>query len=94
MNDSPFPSDVCLSHSAKDKAVVPGSRSASTGERAGVRCRSPRLAGRLQPEGPAEFGLRTSDFPSPCGTTTPTETTDLIPGYGTRRSVSKSGTED
>ena len=42
-----FQYDVFLSHSAKDKAVVrPSSLSASTGERAGVRCRSLDLAER------------------------------------------------
>ena len=44
-----FQYDVFLSHSAKDKAVVrPSSLSASTGERAGVRCRSLDLAERLR----------------------------------------------
>jgi hypothetical protein len=44
---SEFQSDVFLSHSAKDKAVVRvSSLSASIGERAGVRCRSLQLAER------------------------------------------------
>ena len=52
MNDAAFPCDVFLSHSAKDKAVVRvSSLSASNGERAGVRCRSPRPAQRLQNDG-------------------------------------------
>ena len=47
-----FTDDVFLSHSAKDKAVVRSpSLSASNGERAGVRCRSLRLAERLQADG-------------------------------------------
>ena len=47
-----FQYDVFLSHSAKDKAVVrPSSLSASTGERAGVRCRSLDLAERLRRDG-------------------------------------------
>ena len=47
-----FTHDVFLSHSAKDKAVVRASSlSASTGERAGVRCRSPQLAERLRQDG-------------------------------------------
>ena len=47
-----FPYDVFLSHRAKDKAMVRSvTLSASTGERAGVRCRSLRLAERLQADG-------------------------------------------
>ena len=47
-----FPHDVFLSHSAKDKAVVRSlTLSASTGERAGVRCRSRRFAEHLRADG-------------------------------------------
>ena len=47
-----FPYDVFLSHRAKGKAMVRSSSlSASTGERAGVRCRSLRLAERLRADG-------------------------------------------
>ena len=65
-----FPYDGFLSHSAKDKSVVRSiTLSASTGERAGVRCRSPRFAERLradgvlnnsQPELRSETGLRSA----------------------------------
>ena len=56
-----FPYDASLSHSAKDKAVVRvHSLSVSTGERAGVRCRSPGLAERLRQDGPFKFGIRNS----------------------------------
>ena len=74
-----FPYAVFLSHSAKDKAVVrTSSLSASNGERAGVRCRSPRFAERLRADGvlnnsqlstnsqPVEHG---APLPSPCGST-------------------------
>jgi hypothetical protein len=47
-----FTHGVFLSHSAKDKAVVRASTlSASNGERAGVRCRSPRLTERFRADG-------------------------------------------
>ena len=65
-----FSYDAFLSHSAEDKAVVrTSSLSASNGERAGVRCRSLRLAERLradgvlnnsQPELRSETGLRSA----------------------------------
>jgi len=62
-NTEAFTHDVLLSHSAKDKAVVRASSlSASIGERAGVRCRSPHLAERSRGEDHSSFGLRTSDF--------------------------------
>ncbi len=48
-----FQYDVFLSHSAKDKAVVLSSTlSASTGERVGVRCRSPQQAAFFSYLGP------------------------------------------
>ena len=47
-----FPYNIFLSHSAKDKAVVRSlTLSASTGERAGVRCRSRRFAEHLRTDG-------------------------------------------
>ena len=52
MSTDDFPYYVFLSHHAKDKAVVRTfSLSASNGERAGVRCRSPRFAERLRADG-------------------------------------------
>ena len=47
-----FPYDIFPRHSAKDKAVVRSlTLSVSTGERAGVRFRSPRFAERLRADG-------------------------------------------
>ena len=52
MSEADFKYDAFLSHSAKDKAVVRSiTLSAATGERAGVRCRSPRFAERLRADG-------------------------------------------
>ena len=52
MNTETFPYAVFLSHSAKDTAVVRSpTLSASTGERAGVRCRTLRFAERLRADG-------------------------------------------
>ena len=73
-----FTHDVFLSHSAKDKAMVRlFSLSASTGERAGVRCRSLLFPERLRQDGPFKFGPRTSGFglrisPSPPARRRPT----------------------
>ena len=60
-----FQYDAFLSHSAKDKAVVrPSSLSASTGERAGVRCRRLDLAQRLRGDrlNPCVSGILHSAF--------------------------------
>jgi hypothetical protein len=60
-----FQYDVFLSHSAKDKAAVrPSSLSASTGERAGVRCRRLDLAQRLRGDrlNPCVSGILHSAF--------------------------------
>ena len=60
MNEPTFTRDVFLSRSAKDKAMVPvSSLSASTGERAGVRCRS---FGLSRADGASKFGTRNLEF--------------------------------